>query len=149
MGFRYVGRLYGGNPTIRRLKIKDGDEVSIGEMVAASTEGTVSVATSAKGYLDMWGVATAEVTESSASYVEVVTDPDAIYEIVDAEIRYAGDTCDIDASGCTLITATASNDGRLIVVKNSGSDYMTQVMIMNGYHVLTHAYAVTTGSRVA
>jgi hypothetical protein len=149
MGFRFVGRLYGGAPTIRTLKLKDGEEVETGDMVAASTEGTIAVATSAKGYTDMWGAVTEIVAESSASYCQVVTDPDAIYEIVDATARYAGDTCDIDASGSVLITATASNDGRLIVVANSGSDYATQVMIANGYHVLTHAWAVTTGSRVA
>jgi len=149
MGFRYVRRLYGDNPTIQRFKLKDGEDVSIGEMVAASTEGTIAIATSAKGYAAMWGVATAEQAEASGSYVEVVTDPDAVYEIVDATLRYAGDTCDIDASGSCLITATASNNGRLIVVKNSGSDYATQVIIANGYHALTRAWAVTTGSRVA
>jgi len=142
-GFAFAYRLHGGAATHRSLIINDGYTVSEGELVCASTNGTINVATSANGPAQIWGVCTGTVAETSASYADVIIDEDAIYAVDDSTARYAGDTLSLDSSQ-GLVTAVASNDGSLLVVANTATTDPTYVMIRQGKHV----FNTTTGSRL-
>lgn len=147
MAFSFRYKLGGGAPTHRLMKLKDGESVDIGDMVAASTSGTIAVATSAAGTTQMWGIATGTQAEASGSYVYVITDADAVYGVSDATARYPGDTLTIDSTGGAVVAPAASNDGLLEVVTVSASYEETLVKILGHYHVLTHIN--TAGSRIA
>jgi hypothetical protein len=131
------------------MTLKDGESITEGMMVCASTSGTIAPASSAAGPTNLWGVATGTQAESSGSYVYVITNPDAVYGISDANARYGGDTLSICNGSLTVITAVASNSGNLVVVANSGSTEETLVKIVTNCHVTNRVYAVNTGSQIA
>lgn len=146
MGFKFRYRLSGNAPTIRNLQLKDGETVDEGDMVAASTSGTIATASSDTATA-LLGVATGTQAESSASYVEVIVDDDAVYGVADANARYVGDTLTLLASGCQVGTPAASNDGILLVVETSASTEETRVRIIPEFHLFTRTS--DNGSRVA
>lgn len=148
-GFRFAGTEFGAAPAISLKMLKDGETVSLGQMVCASTAGTIAPASSAAGPTNLWGVAQEAMAESSGSYVYVITDPEARYYVSDANARYPGDTLSICDGGLTVVTAVGSTLGSLEVVAISDSTQETLVKIVNGCHVLNHMNATAGGSTIA
>lgn len=148
-GFSFRYTLSGAAPAYGYMMLKDGESITEGMLVAASTSGTIAPATSAAGTTDLWGVATGTQAESAGSYVYVITNEDAVYAVSDASARYPGDTLSICSDSLTVCTAVASNSGNLVVVANSASTEETLFRIAPNCHVTHRIYAVDTGSQIA
>jgi len=148
-GFRFAGTESGADPAIRLMQLKDGESVTINQMVCGSTAGTIAPASSAAGPTNLWGVAVDTQAESSGSYVYVIADQDALYYVSDASARYPGDTLSICDGGLTVTTAVGSTLGSLEVVAISDSTHETLVKIADGCHVLSHTNATAGGSTIA
>jgi hypothetical protein len=148
-GFSFRYTLSGAAPSYAYKMLKDGESITEGMLVAASTEGTIAPATSAAGTTDLWGVATGTQAESAGSYVYVITNEDAVYAVSDASARYPGDTLSICSDSLTVCTAVASTSGNLVVVATSASTEETLFRIVPNCHVTHRIYAVDTGSQIA
>lgn len=132
-GFRYRGRLSGGKATRQILTIKDTETLTKGDLVNLES-GEIDLA--ATGDTALLGIVeeTAAGTDSTTEF-QVVTDPDAIYGVYDANARAIGDTLDISgATGAMTVAATSNAD--LIVIADSTADEETRVMINHGSHWL-------------
>lgn len=131
LGFRYAYRLSGAAPTIQTLTIKDTETLTKGDLVNLES-GEIDLA--ASGDESMLGVVleTAAGTDSTTTY-DVITDPDAVYSVTDANARAIGATLDI--TGTTgAMTVAASSDKDLVVVADSSADEATLVRINPIYH---------------
>ena len=130
-GFRPRYRLSGQPFTVQNLVFDDTETLTKGDMLELNATG---VDLAASGDTPLVGVAletksgTADVT-----YIEVITDEDAVYGVYDANARVVGATLDI--SGNTgAMTVTTSGDKDLTVVANSAADEETLVKISHGIH---------------
>jgi lipid-binding SYLF domain-containing protein len=72
----------------------------------------------------------------STTYIEVITDEDAVYAVYDANARAIG--ANLDIAGTTgAMTVASSTNADLVVVANSTADEWTLVRITRAEHVLT------------
>lgn len=135
-GFRYRGRMSGGEPTIQDLLMKDTETLTKGDMVALDT-----------GEVDLLDVAhtaglgvvleTVAGTDSTTR-VRVIVDADAIYGVYDANARLKGATLDI--SGTTgAQTVTTSSSKNFVVYAESTAAEETLVVFNIGKHAFNVA----------
>ena len=130
-GFRYRGRKSGGPATIQDLLFKDSETLSIGDIVNLET-GELDLA--ATGDTALVGVVLETIAGTdSTTRIKVVTDPDAIYGVYDANARLVGATLDI--SGATgAQTVAASSNKEFVVYAESTATEETLVMFNTGAH---------------
>jgi len=130
-GFRFRYRLSGGTATKQTFKFKDTETLTKGDLVNLES-GEVDLAATNDAALLGIALETKSGTDSTTE-IEVITDPDAVYAVYDANARSAGDTLDI--SGATgAMTVAASSNADLTVVATSTADEETLVMITHGEH---------------
>jgi len=131
-GFRFAYRLSGGAPTIQKLLFKDTETLTRGDMVNLES-GEVDLLAAA----DTAGLGAVQETKAgtdSTTYIEVITDADAVYEVDDANARLKGATLDI--SGATgAQTVTTSSQKNFVVQAPSSATEPTLVRFNVGKHV--------------
>ena len=111
-GFRFRGTISGGLgavPTIQRLLFKDTETLTKGDMLNLET-GEVDLG--AVGDTGFIGIAMeTKAGTDSTTYIDVITNPDAIYGVYDASARLKGATLDITgATGAQSVTTSSSKN---------------------------------------
>ena len=134
LGFRAMGRMSGGPTTVQTHTFKDDETLYKGDLVNLES-GEIDLA--ATGDTALLGVVQkTTVGTDSTTTVEVITDPDMVYAVYDANVRAAGALLDISgAAGAQTIAAASNNE--FIVVAPSAADELTLVRI----NPASHAYA--------
>ncbi len=106
-GFKWAGSTDGSEPILRRFTVKASAVISRGEMCNLETGEADAGATNDAGFL---GPATEAVDNTVDGHtVEIITNPGAIYSIVDANARVAGALLDL-ASGGLGVTTDSNHD---------------------------------------
>ena len=132
VGFQFAGTLSGNGPIAQEFVVVDAATLSQQQLVTVNPS-TGEVAGAATADTTVAGVAVSDVDNTDdGESVQVYINPDAFYDVTDANIRLAGAKLDIGSGGLTVATDSNSD---LVVVKNSGADELTQVML-NGTHYL-------------
>jgi hypothetical protein len=123
MAFRYCGSIDGSEPILRRFVVKDEAVIARGAIVNLESGEVDLGATNDTGFL---GVANETVDNTDdGETIEVITNPGAIYAVVDANARKAGDLLDI-ATGALGVTTSTNAD--LKVWCDSTASEPTQVI---------------------
>lgn len=135
-GFRFRYRLGGGQPTIMKLKCKDTETLSKGDLVNLES-GEIDLAATADANLVGVVLETKAGTDSTTEFL-VIVDGDAVYGVYDANARDAGATLDI-AGATGAQTVAASSNKEFVVVARSSAAEETLVMINNDAHWLKKA----------
>lgn len=131
LGFRYRGRISGGNPTIQDIVCKDTETLTKGDM-ANLESGEIDLG--AAGDTNFLGMIleTASGTDSTTKF-RVIVDEDAIYGVYDANARLKGATLDI--SGATGAQTVAASSGKeFVVYATSTATEETLVVFNTGKH---------------
>ena len=127
-GFRFAGTLYGGpnaKPIIKKFLAKDDGQITKGDVLNQES-GEVDLAATDDAALI--GVANETVVAvDSTTWVEVITNHDAVWAVYDAVARTQGATLDIAGSTGQYTLATSSNVD-VVVARTSGADEPTYVM---------------------
>lgn len=127
-GFTWAGSIDGSEPIIREFPIQNADTVSRGMIVNLESGEADPGATNDAAFL---GIALADVDNTNDGLsVRVITNPGAIYSVVDANVRLAGATLDLATGGMGL---AASSNADFKVWANSAADEPTLV-VFNGNH---------------
>ena len=132
-GFHFRYRLSGGPPTIQDILAADTATYYKGDLVNLETGELDPAATDDSALLGAV-VETISATDST-TYVRVITDPDAVYGVYDANARLVGATLDLSGSAGAY-TVGASSNVDLMVVASSSATEETLVMIAHGEHAL-------------
>lgn len=119
-GFTFAYRLSGGAPTIQRLKFKDTETLTKGDMVNLES-GTLDLA--ATGDTNCLGVALeTKVGTSAVTYLSFIRDGDAVYSVTDANARVAGATLDLTGNTGAQGLTTSSNKNFVVVADSSATE---------------------------
>lgn len=139
MGFTYRTGLAEGGPTIQPFVISAA--VAVGDLVKINrSNGQVAPATTnADGLVVGVVVGPADFNTdmkalvNGTSRVKVITDPDAVYAIADANARKTGQLLDIaGTTGAQSVTTPTNND--FVVYADSTADQETLVKIAAAQH---------------
>jgi len=137
-GFRYRGRISGGEPTIMDLLFNGTETLTAGDMVNLET-GTVDLgATNDAALLGV--VLETKAGTASVTRIKVICDPDAIYGVYDANARLAGATLDIAGTTGAMTIATSSNKDVTVWAESTASEE-TLVVISHGLHAFNASQA--------
>lgn len=132
-GFKFMYRLNGEEPTRVKFLFKDTETLTKGDLVNLES-GEVDLA--ATNDAALLGIALeTKAGVDSTTYIECITDEDAVYAVYDANARKIGDLLDLAGATGAMTVATDSNHD-LRVVANSSAAEWTLVMINRGEHVL-------------
>lgn len=133
---RYRPESGGGFPTVQSLLFKDSETITIGDIVNLES-GLVDLA--ATGDANLLGCAMQTLAGTSEkTRIEVVTDPNAVYGVVDANARKIGDTLDLTgATGAQKLAASSNKE--FVVVADSLATEETLVRINVGKHFASKA----------
>jgi hypothetical protein len=130
-GFRFRYTRHGQAPAIQDLLFKDTETLTKGDLVNLET-GEVDLA--ATNDTALLGVVLETIAGTdSTTRIRVITDPEAVYGVYDANARLAGATLDI-AGTTGAMTVAASSNVDLMVVAESSATQETLVMIAHGEH---------------
>lgn len=128
MGFKWAGSMDGSEPIVRKFVVKNDAVIARGAMVNLESGEADLGATDDSAFI---GVATETVDNSDDGlYIAVVSNPFAIYSVVDANARKAGDTLDLATGGLALTTSTNAD---FVVWADSAADEPTLV-VFNANH---------------
>lgn len=130
-GFHFAYRLSGGAPTIQDLLFQGTETLTRGDLVTLDT-GEVDLAVTNDSALLGAVIETLSGTDSTTR-IRVITDPDAVYAVYDANARLAGATLDIAGTTGAMTVAASSNVDLMVVAESSASE-PTLVMIAHGEH---------------
>lgn len=131
LGFRYRGRISGGEPTIQDLLCADTETLTKGDMANLATGEIDLGATGDTNFLGMVQE-TAAGTDSTTRF-QVIVDGDAIYGVYDANARLKGATLDIaGATGAQTVAATSNKE--FVVYSESTASEETLVRWNTGAH---------------
>lgn len=132
-GFKFMYRLNGQEPTRVKLKFKDTETLTKGDLVNAES-GEVDLAATADA--DLLGIVLeTKAGVDSTTEIECIVDEDAVYAVYDPNIRLMGALLDLaGATGAMTVAAASNNDLR--VVANSTATEWTLVKINLAKHVL-------------
>lgn len=133
LGFRYRGRISGGNPTIQDILCKDTETLTRGDM-ANLESGEIDLG--ATGDTNFLGVIleTQSGTDSTTRY-RVITDPDAIYAVYDPNARLKGATLDIAGATGAQTIATSSNKEFVVFAESTASEETLVVFNVGKHHL--------------
>lgn len=132
--FRY--RVSGGKPTVQPLTAKDSETLTKGDF-ANLESGEIDLAATADTNLVGVIQETKAGVDSTTSH-EVITDPDAVYGVVDNNARKIGDTLDLTGSTGAQGVTTSSNK-EFVVVADSKASQETLVRVNVGKHYQSKA----------
>jgi methionine aminopeptidase len=133
-GFTFRYRLSGGAPTIQTFKFKDSETLTKGDMVSIES-GVVDLAATADAVLAGIALQTKAGT-TAVSTIDIITDADAVYGVVDANARLQGALLDIaGATGAMSVTTDSNHD--VLVVAGSSATEETLVTFNVAKHWLT------------
>lgn len=135
-GFTFAYRLSGGAPTIQRLLFKDTETLTKGDFVNLET-GELDLAATADANL-VGAVQQTLAGTDSVTYIEVITDDDAVYSVTDANARLVGATLDIAGATGAQGVAASSNKEFVVVAESSASE-PTVVRVNVGKHYANKA----------
>lgn len=130
-GFHFAYRLGGGDPTIQDLLFKDTETLTKGDLVNLET-GEVDLAATGDAAL-LGAVVETDSGTNSTTRIRVITDPDAVYAVYDANARLVGATLDLAGTTGAMTVATSSNADLTVVAESTASE-PTLVMITHGEH---------------
>lgn len=134
-GFTFAYRVSGDAPTIQNLLFAAEETLTIGDLVTASGGGVKLGATAGSKFLG--GVLNTKAGKTT-DRIEVITDPDAVYSVVDANARKIGDT--LDLAGATGVQKlAASSNKEFVVVAESSASEPTLVRFNTGKHLYNTA----------
>lgn len=135
-GFTFAYRLSGAAPTIQRIVFKDTETITKGDIVNLES-GQLDLGATAD--TNLVGVACQTLAGTSAvTLLEVITDPDAVYSVTDANARLVGAT--LDLTGATgAQTVTTSSNKEFVVVATCTAGQPTLVRINVGKHYANKA----------
>lgn len=131
LGFRYRGRISGGNPTIQDLLCKDTETLTKGDMANLESGEIDLGATGDTNFLGMIQE-TASGTDSTTRF-KVIVDADAIYGVYDPVARVKGATLDLSGATGAQTIATSSNK-EFVVFADSAATEETLVVFNVGKH---------------
>lgn len=138
MGFEFSHRTTYPSPTMKPFPLKSGVTDVAGGKLANIESGEVDIA--ATGDTGLAGLIHSPVNPDhdlsampAGAEVYVITDPDAVYRVTDANARNDGATLDI-ASGAAAVASSSNAD--LVVAATSTSAQKTHVKIANTQHYL-------------
>lgn len=127
-GFQWAGSIDGSEPIIREFTVKASAVISRGEMLNLESGEADAGATNDAAFL---GPATESVDNTVDGHtVECIVNPGAIYAVVDANVRAAGDKLDLGSGGLTV--ATDSNHDFTVWADSTASE--PTLVIWNGNH---------------
>jgi hypothetical protein len=130
-GFHFRYRISGGAPTIQRVVFKDTETITKGDLVNLES-GQLDLGATADTNLVGVALETAAGT-SAVTLLTVITDPDAVYGVTDANARLIGATLDLSGATGAQGVATSSNK-EFVVVATSSATEETLVRINVGKH---------------
>jgi|SaaInl4_150m_RNA_FD_contig_71_127908_length_4006_multi_2_in_0_out_0_6 hypothetical protein len=131
LGFHFMFRIGGGQPTIQDLLFKDTETLTKGDLVNLES-GEVDLA--ATGDTNLLGAVKETIAGTdSTTKIKVYTDPDAVYSVYDANARVKGATLDI-AGATGAMTVAASSNKELVVYADSAAGEQTLVRFNVGKH---------------
>lgn len=131
-GFTFRERPNGATPTIKEFVMKDTETLTAGDMLNLEAAGEVDLA--ATGDTNLLGVVLKTVAGiDSTTKVRCITDPDAIYSVVDNNARAVGDTLDIAGTTGAQGVASSSNKEFVCAATTSATEE-TLVRINVGKH---------------
>lgn len=135
-GFAFRERPSGAAPTIQDITFKDTETISTGDMVNLESGEADLGATADTNFL---GVALETVAGvDSTTKIKVITDPDAVYAVTDANARAIGATLDLTgATGAQGVTTSSNKE--FVVVADSTASQETLVRFNVGKHWLNKA----------
>lgn len=136
MGFEFSHRPTYPSPTVQEFPVKSGVTDLSGGVIANIESGEVDLA--ATNDTALAGLVLAPVNPDddiaalpAGAKVKVITDPDAIYRVTDANARVAGATLDL-ATGAAGVAASSNVD--VVVTATSTSAQPTHVRLSNANH---------------
>lgn len=130
-GFTFRFLIGGGKPDVQRLTFKDTETITKGDLVNLES-GEVDLAATAD--TNLLGAAEETVAGTdSTSKIDVITNPDAVYAVVDNNARVKGATLDLTGSTGAQGVTTSSNK-EFVVHADSAADQPTLVRINIGKH---------------
>lgn len=117
-GFKWAGSIDGSEPILRTFTVKASAVISRGEMLNLESGEADEGATNDAAFL---GPATEDVDNTVDGHtVECIVNPGAIYAVVDANVRTAGDKLDLASGGLGL--TTDSNHDFLVWADSTASE---------------------------
>lgn len=132
-GFAFRYRLSGGAPTIQKVKAKDTETLSVGDMLNLETGEVDLGATADANFVGVCVGPTVAATDSTTD-IEFIADADAVYGVTDANARLKGATLDI-AGATGAQTVAASSNKEFVVQAASSATEETLVRFNVGKHV--------------
>ena len=130
-GFEFSHRLSGGAPTIKDLTFKDTETITKGDIVNLES-GQIDLAATNDDALVGVALETKAGT-TAVSKLKCITDPDAVYSVVDANARAIGATLDVAGATGAQTVATSSNK-EFVVIADSSATEPTLVIINQAHH---------------
>lgn len=133
-GFTFRYRISGGAPTVQSIQLKDAEAITKGDFLNLES-GELDLAATAD--TNLVGVAcqtyTAAQVTALTTEIEAITDPDAVYGVVDLNAREIGDTLDLTgATGAQGVTTSSNKE--FVVVTDSSATEETLVRVNIGKH---------------
>lgn len=131
-GFTFAYRLSGGAPTIQRLQFKDSETLTKGDLANLESGQVDLLATADTAALGV--ICETKAGTAATTYIDVITDADAVYAVADANARVKGATLDVTgATGAQGVT-TSSNKNFVVQAPSSATE-PTYVRFNVGKHV--------------
>lgn len=130
-GFTFAYRRSGAAPTVQSLLFKDTETLTRGDIVNLET-GLVDLAATSDANL-IGVVLETKAGTASTTRIEVITDPDAVYSVVDNNARLVGATLDVSGATGAQTVATSSNKEFVVEAESSATE-PTLVAFNTGKH---------------
>lgn len=136
-GFTFAYRLSGGQPTVKKIVMKDTETLTKGDLANLET-GQIDLAATADAKL-LGAVQETVAGTTAVTKVEVITDVDAVYSVTDANARVEGATLDLTgATGAQGVTTSSNKE--FVVVATCTASQPTLVRFNVGKHCENVAY---------
>lgn len=131
-GFRFRGRISGGQPTIMDLLYKDTETLTKGDMVNLESGEIDLGATGDTNFLGV--VMETQAGTDSTTRARVIVDDDAIYGVYDANARLKGATLDIAGATGAQTVATSSNKEFVVYAESTATEETLVVFNVGKHH---------------
>ena len=136
-GFTFAYRLSGGQPTVKKIVMKDTETLTKGDLANLET-GQIDLGATADAKF-LGAVQETVAGTTAVTKVEVITDADAVYSVTDANARVEGATLDLTgATGAQGVTTSSNKE--FVVVATCTSTQPTLVRFNVGKHCENVAY---------
>lgn len=120
-GFKFRYRLCGDPPTVQKLKSKDTETLTEGDMLNLESGEVDLGATADTNFLGVCLGPTGAAVDSTTD-ISFIRDADAVYGVTDANARLAGATLDLSGATGAQTVATSSNKEFVVVAPSSATE---------------------------